>query len=337
MPWYQGEQSFSRGRFLVLQIRVRAFRNPPLSSVLILALLIPALLVSSRSVVARSRQESYLHTLMSPNSKMTPAPDKKDVATPFYEALRKALKKRKTTVEKICPVGDPVARRILEEYGAIFLADKKVLPPPACVFTTEDQVTAFQNAAGFLAETIADAEIELQPQAMKALLKARDDAQEESLDITPRGGAEAARRNYEDSMRLWDTRFLPALEYWLGQGRLTSEQVAHLRTLSLHDQVAEVLQLEESGIFFSKDLSKSILYSIAAPGTSQHIALLALDVTEFDNPRVREILAEHGWFQTVLSDLPHFTYLGLKEKDLPKRGLKSVVVDGQTFWIPNVV
>ena len=110
-----------------------------------------------------------------------------------------------------------------------------------------------------------------------------------------------------------------------------------MRTLSLHDQVAEVLQLEKSGIFFSKDLSKSILYSIAAPGTSQHIALLALDVTEFDNPRVREILAEHGWFQTVLSDLPHFTYLGLKEKDLPKRGLKSVVVDGQTFWIPNVV
>jgi hypothetical protein len=268
---------------------------------------------------------------------MTPAADKKDVAKPFYEALRKALKKRKTTVEKICPAGDPIARRILEEYGAIFLADKKVLPPPACVFTTEDQVTAFQNAAGFAAETIADAEIELQPQAMKALLKARDDAQEESLDITPRGGAEAARRNYEDSMRLWDTRFLPALEYWLGQGRLTSDQVANLRGLSLHDQVAEVLELERSGIFFSKDLSKSILYSIAAPGTSQHIALLALDVTEFDNPRVREILAKHGWFQTVLSDLPHFTYLGLKEKDLPKHGLKSVVVDGQTFWIPNVV
>ncbi|MGI8917168.1 MAG: hypothetical protein ACR2H6_01110 [Pyrinomonadaceae bacterium] len=273
---------------------------------------------------------------MIPNTKITPGGDKKIVVTPFYEALRKALKKRKTTVDRICPGADPVARRILEEYGAIFLADKKVLPPPACVFTTEEQVTAFQNAAGFVAETIADAEIELQPEAMKALLKARDDAQEEGLDITPRGGPEAARRNYEESMRLWDTRFLPALDYWLEQGRLTSEQVTRLRGLSLHDQVAEVLELEKAGIFFSKDLSKSILYSIAAPGTSQHIALLALDVTEFDNPRVREILAQHGWFQTVLSDLPHFTYLGLKEKDLPKHGLKSVIVDGQTFWIPNV-
>ena len=338
MQWHRGEQFFSRGWFSASQLQVRGFWKPPNSTVLVLVFLIPALVVCTRSVAAAAgfQENSHRQNLMSPNSKFTPAADKKVVAPPFYEALRKALKKRKTTVEKICPVADSVAKRILEEYGAIFLANKKVLTPPTCVFTTEEQVTAFQNAAGFVAETIADAEIELQPEAMKSLLKARDDAQEEALDITPRGGAEAARRNYEDSMRLWDTRFLPALDYWLAQGRLTSEQVTHLRGMSLHDQVAEVLELEKNGIFFSKDLSKSILYSIAAPGTSQHIALLALDVTEFDNPRVREILAQHGWFQTVLSDLPHFTYLGLKEKDLPKQGLKSVIVDGQTFWIPNV-
>lgn len=270
---------------------------------------------------------------------MTPRPQEKKsgvTPAPFYEALRKALKKRKTRIEDICPVSDPVAKRILEEYGAMFLANKKVTPPPACVFTTEEQVARFQEAAGFTMETIADAEIELQQEAMKALLKARKEAQKELLDITPRGGAEAARRNYEDSMRLWDTRFLPAVDYWFGQGRLTADQVSRLRGLPLHDQVAEVLELEKGGIFFSKDLSKSILYSIAAPGTSQHIAMLALDVTEFDNPRVREILAKHGWFQTVLSDLPHFTFLGLKEKDLPKHGLRSVEVDGQLFWIPNV-
>jgi hypothetical protein len=261
---------------------------------------------------------------------------KNSMPAPFYEALRKALKKRKLTVESICPIGDVVARRILEEYGAMFLAVKKVTPPPACVFTTEEEVTRFQDAVGFTTETIADAEIDLQSEAMKALLKARVEAQKEDLDITPRGGAEAARRNYEDSMRLWDTRFLPALDHWLGEERLTREQVSRLRNLPLHDQVAEVLELEKSGIFFSKDLSKSILYSIAAPGTSQHIAMLALDVTEFDNPRVREILAKHGWFQTVLSDLPHFTFLGLKEKDLPKYGLKSIEADSQIFWVPNV-
>lgn len=257
-------------------------------------------------------------------------------SAPFYEVLRKTLKKRKTRIETICPGTDSVARRVLEDYGAIFIASSKVMAPPVCIFTSEAQVGEFQDEAGIQTETIGFDEIELQPEAMKQLLRARAEALKENLDITPRGGTEAARRNYKDSMRLWDTRFLPALEYWVGQGRLTPEHAARLRTLPLHDQIAEVLDLEKAGIYFSKDLSKSILYSIAAPGTSQHIAMLALDVTEFQNARVREILARHGWFQTVLSDLPHFTFLGLKEDDLPKNGLKSVVVNEQTFWIPNI-
>lgn len=255
---------------------------------------------------------------------------------PFYEALTKALKKRKTNIDLVCPPADPVARRILEEYGAVFVADKKVKPPPVCVFTTEEQVTKWQDEAGFEAEFMSYDDIELQPEALKQLLKAREEARKEGLDITPRDGAEAARRNYEDSVRLWNSRFEPALDYWLGQGRLTAEQVSRLRSLPLSQQIAEVLELEKDGIYFSKDLSKSILYSIAAPGTSQHIAMLAFDVNEFENPRIREIMARHGWFQTVLSDLPHFTFLGLKEKDLPKHGLRSVEVNGQVFWIPNV-
>jgi hypothetical protein len=255
---------------------------------------------------------------------------------PFYEALRKALKKRKIDLDLVCPPADPVARRILEEYGAVFVANKKVKPPPVCVFTTEEQVTKFQDDAGFKAEYMAYDTIELQPEALKHLLKAREEAQKEGLDITPRDGAEAARRNYEDSVRLWNSRFDPALDYWLSQGRISADEVARLRALPLSQQIAEVLELEKQGIYFSKDLSKSILYSIAAPGTSQHIHMLAFDVNEFENPRVREIMAKHGWFQTVLSDLPHFTFLGLKEKDLPKHGLRSVEANGQVFWIPNV-
>lgn len=255
---------------------------------------------------------------------------------PFYDALAKALKKRKTKIDNICPPSDPVARRILEEYGAIFVADKKVTPPPVCMFSNEEEVTRFQDAVGFDSEVIGFDEVQLQPEALKQLNKAREEAQKEGLDITPRDGAEAARRNYEDSVRLWNSRFHPALDYWLSQGRLTEEQVTRLRSLPLTQQVGEVLELESNGIYFSKDLSKSILYSIAAPGTSQHIAMLAFDVNEFQNPRVREILAKHGWFQTVLSDLPHFTFLGLKEKDLPKHGLRSLEINGQVFWIPNV-
>ena len=264
-----------------------------------------------------------------------PVIDSNVTLAPFYVALNKALKKRKTRLENICPTGDVTARRMLEEYGAMFLATKKVLPPPVCFFMSEESVLQFQAKAGISAETIGDVEIELQPAAMEAYLNARDQAQKEGLDITPRDGPEAARRTYSSSITLWNTRFLPALDYWLSQGRLTTGQVDRLKSMPLNQQVATVLELEREGVFFSKDFSKSVLYSIAAPGASQHLAMLALDVNEFRDARVRQLLAEHGWFQTVLSDLPHFTYLGLKEKDLPGNGLKQIDVNEQVFWIPD--
>jgi len=117
-------------------------------------------------------------------------------SVPFYSALDKALKKRKIKLDGMCAPTDPVGRRILEEYGAVFLATGKVLPPPRCVFTTEDQVTRFQEEAGYEQERIGFDYIELQPEALKHLRKAREEAQKEGFDITPRDGAEAARRNY---------------------------------------------------------------------------------------------------------------------------------------------
>jgi len=257
-------------------------------------------------------------------------------AAPFYAALDDALKARGYRLESLCDMTDAVERRVLDDYGAMFLSAQTALPPPVCVFKSEDEVEAFQEDAEFTAEWIGGDEIELQPAAMKSLLAARAEARALRLDITPRGGAEAARRTYRDTLRLWNTRFLPALAYWNQRGRLSKEQVTRLKRLPLREQVREVLELENDGIFFSKDFSKSILYSIAAPGTSQHLAMLALDVEQFADERVRRILARHGWFQTVKSDLPHFTYLGLEEKELPARGLRSVVSGKQLFWIPDV-
>jgi hypothetical protein len=255
---------------------------------------------------------------------------------PFYPELKKALRARRMKLETVCDTNDPVSRRVLEDYGAMFLAASSVMPPPVCIFQSEAEVSEFQRDATYTAAIIGGDQIELQPAAMSALMSAREEARGLGLNITPRGGAEAATRSYEDTFRLWNTRFLPALKYWNNRGRLSTEQVAALRKLPLSEQVRAVLELEKEGIFFSKDFSKSILYSIAAPGTSQHIAMLALDVDQFMNERVRRILARHGWFQTVKSDLPHFTYLGLEEADLPSKGLRAVVSGKQLFWIPNV-
>lgn len=254
----------------------------------------------------------------------------------FYEVLEDALSERDLALSGICPPDDTVAKRVLHDYGAMFVGSKDILPPPVCVFTSEESVANFQRAAGWAAAKIGNDVVELQPAAMKAFLRARAAALAEGLNITPRDGAEAARRNYADTVRLWNSRFLPALDHWQGLGRLSAEETTRLRSLTITEQVGEVLELEKDGIFFSKDLSKSVLYSIAAPGTSQHIAMLAFDVNEFRDARIRGILGEHGWFQTVLSDLPHFTFLGLREDELPSRGLKSLVADGQKFWVPDV-
>ena len=161
------------------------------------------------------------------------------------------------------------------------------------------------------------------------------EASQNGVSITPRGD-DAARRSYADTVELWASRVNPGLEHWSGKGRITPADVQKIKALSPYDQVPEIFRLESQGMYFSKDLSKSIIYSVAPPGSSQHLSMLALDVSENDNPKVREILAKHGWYQTVVSDLPHFTFLGVPESDLAKLGLKRTTDGGRTFWIPDI-
>ena len=170
---------------------------------------------------------------------------------------------------------------------------------------------------------------------MDALTDAIDEATAVGLTITPRGDG-SAKRSYAETVSLWASRVLPGLEYWVENGRISIDEASRIRDLPSFEQVNEILNLEQDGIFFSKDLSKSIMYSVAPPGTSQHLSMLALDVEEFDIPEVREILARHQWFQTVISDLPHFTYLGVAESALPDLGLKKIESGDRYFWVPDL-
>ncbi|HEX7316199.1 MAG TPA: hypothetical protein VF297_20000 [Pyrinomonadaceae bacterium] len=255
----------------------------------------------------------------------------------FDEALAAALARRgaAAAARVNCDGRDPVARRILNEYGAVFFASGGATPPPVCIFAGAEEVETFQRAASVSAREIGGTLIELQPAAMRALLAAREEALVEGLDITPRDGAESARRGYADTVRLWNSRLLPALEYWRAQGRLSDAEAERVRRLPVREQVGAVLELERTGVYFSKDFSKSILYSVAAPGASQHLSLLAFDAAEYGDARVRRVLARHGWFRTVRSDCPHFTYLGLPESRLPAHGLKRIETRDGEFWVPN--
>ena len=231
-------------------------------------------------------------------------------------------------------VSDAVERRLLNEYGAMFVA-KNVMAPDRIVFRNEADVAKFQSGVAISRLTIGGYWIELQAAAMDALNGALHAAEKAGKTISPRD-ADSARRSYGETVGLWASRVEPALEHWVRLERLRKEQAEKIRSLSPFEQVSVVLELETEGIFFAKDLSKSIVYSVAPPGTSQHLAMLAFDIKEHADSAVRKVLADHQWFQTVISDLPHFTFLGMPQAELPGAGLKPVSSGDRTFWIPDI-
>jgi hypothetical protein len=230
---------------------------------------------------------------------------------------------------------DEVGLKLLNEYGSMCVAGGGAVAPPKILFRDESEVSTFHSGLQKATENIGGFSIELQKPAMDALKKAISEARQAGKNITPRA-ADSGKRTYTETVKLWESRVTPGLDHWVSKGKLNSSEASRIKALTPAEQVSEILKLESQGMYFSKDFSKSILYSVAAPGASQHIFMLALDVKEFSDKGVREILAKHGWFQTVQSDLPHFTYLGVAESELPARGLKSVEASGQKFWIPNL-
>jgi hypothetical protein len=193
---------------------------------------------------------------------------------------------------------DKIASRIVSEYGAIFVAAGGASPPDRVIFEDENDVSRFQSKLKTGKKMIGDIEIELQEPAMVALNSAIESAVAAGVTITPRG-AESARRNYQQTVDLWASRVEPALDHWVIEKRLTQDEADSLRLLSAFDQVAKVFDYEAQGIFFAKTLDKPIMYSVAPPGTSQHLSMLALDVAEFNNVRVREILHKTDGFRPL--------------------------------------
>jgi hypothetical protein len=232
----------------------------------------------------------------------------------------------------------PVESRMIIEYGAVFLT--KGTPPPTMVFRDSEQVEEFQSSLATASDRFGPHQITLQTIAIDALKNARDELVLQGLDLSARA-ADSGSRSFDDTVRLWTRNVSRGLDHWERTGRLKSIQADAIRELPAVDQVAPVLELEErEQIYFSTFFDKSILYSVAAPGASQHLSLLAFDVAEFQDYTVERKLHQYGWFRTVIEDYPHFTYLGYSEDELPGLGLKKIVRSYQesdcTFWIPDL-
>lgn len=257
-------------------------------------------------------------------------------ARKFSAILDLMFSKRGLKKEAVCDEQDSVAGRVLKEYGSIFIAHEKVSSPPVCVFTNHEEVENFQKSIEFTGVMLDGFYVELQTAALESLLAARAEARVKNLKITARDGAEAGRRTYADTLRLWKSRFDPACKYWKSRGRITDAQIVWLKSLPIKEQIKETLKLEKSGIFFSTKFNHSILQSVAPPGTSQHLSMLAFDINEYESAEIRRILAKHGWYRTIRNDVPHFTYLGHQENNLKNFGLRKIMTGDGEFWLANI-
>jgi hypothetical protein len=235
----------------------------------------------------------------------------------------------------VCNVDrDPLAERVFREYGAVFAASDEVTLPPSCIFKSDTDLAAFHKTLKIKSALIGGVTIELQEAAMNALLDAVEEIQPRRF--TPLDGAIAGRRSYADTVRIWNSRFIPALNYWVSKGKIPRIEANAALMMPVAAQVAKVVDWESNGMFFGTTRTRSIFSSVAPPGTSQHLSLLAFDVVQDNDRLIREALNRNGWYQTVVGDSPHFTYLGVPETELPKRGLKAVVRGGKKFWVPLI-
>lgn len=262
----------------------------------------------------------------------------------FVEFVKGRLKKEsgakqygEKDFDRFCSIRtSPLAERVLYEYGSVFAATDEVRLPLTCIFETPAEVDKFQSNLQTRSLLFGSVEIELQEEAMKQLIHAVEEASRMRLSITPLDGRVAGRRSYYDTVRIWNSRFYRALGHWTGRGRIDPDEADEIRVAPFREQAERVIRWEREALYFSTDLSKSIFHSVAPPGTSQHLHLLAFDVVEAADPAVRRIMNKYGWYQTIRTDQPHFTFLGVPEAELPRRGLQNVTVRGNSYWVPAV-
>lgn len=228
-----------------------------------------------------------------------------------------------------CNMDDPIQKRILFEYGAVYISKSAILPK-RCRFGDEASVTAFTKRLKTPGNQLAFGKFYLQPQAKKSLeavfrqLKGYENV---ARNCNGRNGIGCDATSQENSVKLnddWALRtYRDTLCNW-GHGNC-----AEISNSSIIDEIKN----DDEDV-------KPAMFSTAIPGGSQHHLGLAIDVND-DGERIcgkdcQSVLQRNGWYRTVPFDSYHFTFLGFLEFELPDKGLKKVKCDGFEYWVPYV-
>jgi hypothetical protein len=221
---------------------------------------------------------------------------------------------------------------LLREYGAIYLS--RGVTPPTVRFTNKADVEAFQQILPTESVVLVERELVLQRRAARALQLAHNELAKQEIILLAKSRRPAGR-SYFDTVINWDSRMAPGIEHWRSEGRLEDSDAGRILQLADGPQIDAILRMEERGLWCNRSHTRSILTSVAAPGSSQHNSLLAIDVLPVNSPVVTDVMAKHGWYRTVKADQPHFTWLGLPEEELSQLGLKKVNIGGLHYWVPD--
>ncbi len=228
---------------------------------------------------------------------------------------------------------DPVERQLLEMSGGVLLTT--ATPPPTVHFADALAVQSFQDGLQTGVVEVGGVSVTLQEPAAQALARARDELAAAGVAIRFQGKRPGAR-TWSEGHGAWTRRLRTSLEHWVGEGRLPASERDRILALPPDPQLRAVLDLEARGLWCNTYYNRTILSSVAAPGSSQHHAMLAVDVQPAKDPRVIEVMARHGWHRTVWSDRPHFTFLGVGPEALEGMGLRPKTWAEATFWVPDL-
>lgn len=257
-----------------------------------------------------------------------------------------ALRSKGIDINIFCDPRSVVTRKVLEEYTSHLIARGIVLPS-VCMLN-ETQSTNFKSSlksSDVASVRLAGMRFEFQRKAAIDLQKVIDRlatlkisqlnfAREHSdrrPPITLAVGGRTQKINRDWAIRDYQT----VAENWE-----FDPAPGAIRTL-----IIEELNQGESmnPLYKGRNGNKPRMRSVAIPGASQHMLLVAFDLNNATckNQAVVKLLSDHGWWRTIRDDNCHFTYLGWNtERQLKENGMKKVVCPrsdtNYAFWVPRI-
>ncbi|MBW4480511.1 MAG: D-alanyl-D-alanine carboxypeptidase family protein [Tolypothrix brevis GSE-NOS-MK-07-07A] len=183
---------------------------------------------------------------------------------------------------------------LLRAYGAAFVNQQPEIKLPPKVILANEQETAYFQTTLVMGKVDNTNDCYLQKSAADAFNKAKSAAR---ISLKSGYGNSDCTRTFATNLRFW-------------------------RKYADNNTLERVRQGKET----------AILGVVAPPGASQHLWGLAIDLQVYSQVQ-RQALNKNGWFQTVENDVPHWTYVGLTEENLPLFGFKNKIVRGINYWL----